>query len=188
MQIKVGDGLTAVEQVDTGSLDFLVVDAGSSNASLAISCPPAAFLEPRFLGQAAAALKEHGVLVVNCVTRSEAAFAAAVKAIKVPLGTLSGSLDPCWRLSVSLFNCPSLYVDIKHRIILYQHADTTRCVHTEAGALLLGKALSAHIYPEYSPPPNPCTMGYVSWQTPETNLLRETAIKLRLLCRVHFLK
>ena len=45
----------------------------------------------------------------------------------------------CWRLSVSFFDCPSLYVDIKHRIILYQHADTTRCVHMEAGALLLGQ-------------------------------------------------
>lgn len=48
----------------------------------AMSCPPQQFLAPRFLQAARAALAPGGVLAVNCVTRSNTAFRAAVTALQ----------------------------------------------------------------------------------------------------------
>lgn len=63
--------------------DFLVIDAGSGDASLPMSCPPPSFLEPGVLHSMAAALKPQGLLAMNCVSRSEPAFKAAVAAVQV---------------------------------------------------------------------------------------------------------
>jgi hypothetical protein len=68
---------------DPGSLDCLIVDAGTNDATLSMSCPPAPFLEPGFLRDAFKLLQPHGVLVVNCVTRSQATFNAAFEAVQV---------------------------------------------------------------------------------------------------------
>ncbi len=86
MQVHVGDGLEAIAKaakVSPGSLDLLVVDAGSGDASLAMSCPPAEFLKAEFLHQAREVLKPGGLMVINCVTRAESAFQSAVQAVRV---------------------------------------------------------------------------------------------------------
>ena len=85
-QAAVGDGLVALAaaaESDPGSLDVVVVDAGSGDASLAMSCPPAAFLEQPFLRNACTALRPGGLLAVNCVTRLDATFLRAAQAIQV---------------------------------------------------------------------------------------------------------
>ncbi|DBB00023.1 TPA: hypothetical protein ACH3X1_013883 [Trebouxia sp. C0004] len=63
-------------------LDVLIVDAGSGDASVAMSCPPAAFLEPEFLQHATQVLNAGGMLVVNCVSRAVEPYKAAVKALQ----------------------------------------------------------------------------------------------------------
>lgn len=83
-----GDGLLAVENLGENfghnrSLKFLIVDAGSNDNSLAMSCPPPAFLQPEFLKATQSLLQDSGLLVVNCVTRSEEAFQQALASIKV---------------------------------------------------------------------------------------------------------
>ena len=92
-----GDGLEAVaaaaqaqassQQGTTpsgqGRFDVIVVDASSGEASHAMSCPPAAFVQPTFLSQARFALRPGGMLIINCVTRLEEPFQAAVEALKV---------------------------------------------------------------------------------------------------------
>jgi hypothetical protein len=91
-----GDGLAAVaELAETGKpdLDVLIVDAGSGDPTLPMSCPPPAFLERPFLESARASLRRDGLLMVNCVSRSGAAFAAAVAALKV--GKRRMRLPPC---------------------------------------------------------------------------------------------
>ena len=85
-QAAVGDGLVALAaaaESNPGSLDLLVVDAGSGDASLAMSCPPAAFLEQPFLRNACTALRPGGLLAVNCVTRLDATFLQAAQAVQV---------------------------------------------------------------------------------------------------------
>jgi len=87
----VGDGLVAVAECASqrpGSLDCLIVDAGSDDATLSMSCPPAPFLEAPFLRDACLSLNPRGVLVVNCVTRSQATFDAALEAVRVRLLTV----------------------------------------------------------------------------------------------------
>lgn len=64
-------------------LDLLVVDAGSGDASVAMSCPPAPFLESTFLGDAKQALKPGGMLAVNCVSRAAEPYRAAVETLQV---------------------------------------------------------------------------------------------------------
>lgn len=64
-------------------LDLLVVDAGSGDASVPMSCPPAPFLESKFLGDAIQVLKPGGMLAVNCVSRAAEPYRAAVKALQV---------------------------------------------------------------------------------------------------------
>eukprot|EP00884_Botryococcus_braunii_P023150 jgi/Botrbrau1/9519/Bobra.0211s0010.1 len=63
-------------------LDLLVVDAGSGDASQAMSCPPAPFLEEAFLQNARRALGGSGLIAMNCVTRSPAALQAALASVK----------------------------------------------------------------------------------------------------------
>lgn len=88
LQVEVADGLSVVsslarEHNSEEKIDFLIVDAGSSDSSLAMSCPPPAFLQSTFLQDAREVLKESGMLIVNCVTRSEKAFAEAISSIQV---------------------------------------------------------------------------------------------------------
>lgn len=64
-------------------LDLLVVDAGSGDASVPMSCPPAPFLESKFLGDAIQVLNPGGMLAVNCVSRAAEPYRAAVKALQV---------------------------------------------------------------------------------------------------------
>lgn len=47
-----------------------------------MSCPPPPFLESSFLQAAHRALAPGGVVAVNCVTRSDAAFRAAAAALQ----------------------------------------------------------------------------------------------------------
>lgn len=74
------------------ALDLLVVDAGSPDTSLAMSCPPPDFLRDQFLEDSRGALGDCGLLAVNCVTRSQRSLKDAVERIKVlmpsPLDTL----------------------------------------------------------------------------------------------------
>ena len=64
-------------------VDVLIIDAGSGDASVAMSCPPPAFLEPAVLQQAKQVLNRAGMLVVNCVSRAAQPYQAAVKALQV---------------------------------------------------------------------------------------------------------
>ena len=82
LSLHVGCGLAAVAAAAPASLDALLVDAGSGDASLAMTCPPPPFLEPPFLQAAAAALRPGGALVMNLVTRSPGARDAALAALR----------------------------------------------------------------------------------------------------------
>ena len=86
-QALVGDGLEVVAELahapDAPSLDVLIVDAGSGDASLAMTCPPAAFLGEDFLENARAAVRPDGLVIVNCVSRSAEAFSKAAAALQV---------------------------------------------------------------------------------------------------------
>lgn len=88
LALRVGCGLAAVAAAAPASLDALVVDAGSGDASLAMTCPPPPFLAPPFLDAAAAALRPGGALVVNIVTRSPAAREAALAALRATFPVL----------------------------------------------------------------------------------------------------
>ncbi len=96
---RVGDGLEAVAELahaaDAPSLDVLIVDAGSGDASLAMTCPPATFLGERFLADAHAAIRPDGLLIVNCVSRSAEVFSHATQALQV------GPLQSSTALSLS---------------------------------------------------------------------------------------
>ncbi|KAK9819283.1 hypothetical protein WJX74_000127 [Apatococcus lobatus] len=71
------------EQVnDAEKLHLIVVDASSGDASLAMTCPPAAFVEQGFLRHAAACLRPEGVLAINFVTRSRDALVAAYQTLQ----------------------------------------------------------------------------------------------------------
>ena len=64
-------------------VDVLIIDAGSGDASVPMSCPPPAFLEPAFLQQAKQVLSSAGMLVVNCVSRATQPYKDAIKALQV---------------------------------------------------------------------------------------------------------
>ena len=64
-------------------MDILIVDASGGDPSQAMTCPPAAFLERSFLRDAHSALRAEGLLVMNCVCRSQAVFDSAVSALQV---------------------------------------------------------------------------------------------------------
>ena len=83
------------ESWSSQQLDVLIVDAGSGDASFAMSCPPAAFLEPEFLQHARQVLKGKGMLVVNCVSRAVEPYKAAVKALQVGCLLTDAELKPC---------------------------------------------------------------------------------------------
>ena len=76
-------GSASLDSWHSQHLDLLVVDAGSGDASVPMSCPPAPFLESRFLEHARQLLKPGGMLAVNCVSRAAEPYTAAVKALQV---------------------------------------------------------------------------------------------------------
>ena len=85
-QARLGDGLEAVAEKardQESGLDVLVVDASGGDPSQAMTCPPAAFLERRFLDDAHRSLGSDGLLVVNCVCRSEPIIESAVASLQV---------------------------------------------------------------------------------------------------------
>jgi spermidine synthase len=88
LSLAIGCGLAAVAAAAPGSLDAIVLDAGSGDASLGMTCPPPAFLEPPFLAAAAAALRPGGTLAVNCVSRSPHRMAAALLALRAAFPVL----------------------------------------------------------------------------------------------------
>jgi SAM-dependent methyltransferase len=88
LELVVGDGLDVIAAAPAQSLAALVVDAGSNDASLGMSCPPAAFLEAAFLQAARRALTPDGTVLVNVVARSESAFAGALQAARAAFGTV----------------------------------------------------------------------------------------------------
>lgn len=51
VQVSVLDGLAAVGAAPPGRWDAIIVDAGSGDATRAMSCPPPAFLTATFLQQ-----------------------------------------------------------------------------------------------------------------------------------------
>ncbi|KAL9689097.1 hypothetical protein QQ045_033528 [Rhodiola kirilowii] len=51
-------------------IDVLIIDVDSSDSSSGLTCPAADFVEPSFLSTAKRALSDHGLFVVNLVTRS----------------------------------------------------------------------------------------------------------------------
>lgn len=86
LQARVGDGLEAVSERASSQgppLDILIVDASGGDPSQAMTCPPAAFLERGFLETAHRSLSAEGLLVMNCVCRSESVFDSAVSALQV---------------------------------------------------------------------------------------------------------
>ena len=96
-------------------LDVLIVDAGSGDASVAMSCPPAAFLEPEFLQHARQVLKGKGMLVVNCVSRAAEPYKAAVKALQVGCLLTDAELKPC----KSCKSCTNHASHAKHAQIMH---------------------------------------------------------------------
>ncbi len=97
MQARVGDGLEAVAQrasQQEAGLDILIVDASGGDPSQAMTCPPAAFLERQFLQDAHRSLAQEGLLVMNCVCRSQPVFDSAVAALQVNAAFTQSTL-PC---------------------------------------------------------------------------------------------
>ncbi len=85
-QARAVDGLVAVSErvsAEGPKLDILIVDASGTDPSQAMTCPPAAFLERRFLDNAHESLADSGLLIMNCVCRSKAVFDGAVSALQV---------------------------------------------------------------------------------------------------------
>ncbi len=92
---KLSQSPHGAESWSSQQLDVLIVDAGSGDASVAMSCPPAAFLEPEFLQHARQVLKAGGILVVNCVSRAVEPYKAAVKALQVGCLLTDAEVKPC---------------------------------------------------------------------------------------------
>lgn len=80
-----GQEVSAAQAGEIDQLHLIVVDASSGDASLAMTCPPAAFVEQGFLRDAAACLRPEGVLAINFVTRSKDALTAAYQTLLVHL-------------------------------------------------------------------------------------------------------
>ena len=66
-----------------GSHRLVILDVGTGDARLPMSCPTPEFVSDTFLAQAAALLQPVALLILNCVTRSGEAFEQALTAIKV---------------------------------------------------------------------------------------------------------
>jgi SAM-dependent methyltransferase len=76
VDVTVGDGLAAFD--DVSEADVVVIDVDAKDASLGMSCPPAAFLAPAYLQKVKRVLRPGGVCVVNIVARAEKAFSKAM--------------------------------------------------------------------------------------------------------------
>jgi hypothetical protein len=76
VDVTVGDGLAAFD--DVSEADVVVIDVDAKDASLGMSCPPAAFLEPAYLQKVKRVLRSDGVCIVNIVARSEKSFSRAM--------------------------------------------------------------------------------------------------------------
>ena len=74
--MTVGDGLAAFD--DVSEADVVVIDVDAKDASLGMSCPPAAFLAPAYLQKVKRTLRPCGVCIINIVARSEKAFSKAM--------------------------------------------------------------------------------------------------------------
>ena len=89
-----GQVKSAAQPEESEKLHLIVVDASSGDASLAMTCPPAAFIEQGFLKDVVACLRPEGVLAINFVTRSRDALTAAYQTLLVHLpATLACSLS-----------------------------------------------------------------------------------------------
>ena len=69
-----------------------------------MTCPPAAFVQRGFLQDAHRSLAPEGLLVMNCVCRSQAVFDSAVAALQVDHALHGSMYRPCewpaqWRLA-----------------------------------------------------------------------------------------
>eukprot|EP01026_Neomeris_dumetosa_P003207 TRINITY_DN1086_c0_g1_i8.p2 TRINITY_DN1086_c0_g1~~TRINITY_DN1086_c0_g1_i8.p2 ORF type:complete len:207 (-),score=29.24 TRINITY_DN1086_c0_g1_i8:118-738(-) len=82
---KIGDGLDFILQAAQNGLkyDIVILDAGSSDPSLPMSCPPPIFVEDDKLSKTKEILNEKGVLMVNCVCRDEEVFQDLLKRLSV---------------------------------------------------------------------------------------------------------
>ncbi len=76
VDVNVGDGLAAFD--DAAAADVIVIDVDAKDASLGMSCPPAAFLAPAYLQKVKQTLRPGGVCVVNIVARAEKLFSRAM--------------------------------------------------------------------------------------------------------------
>ena len=122
-QARVGDGLEAVAQKarqEEAGLDVVVVDASGGDPTQAMTCPPAAFLERRFLQDAHRCLSQEGLLIMNCVCRSQTVFDSAVSALQVRAAithcmvkTYNG-LRRCW---ISILTRSKSFEEVYHEII-----------------------------------------------------------------------
>lgn len=124
LSLALGDGLLAVEAAPAQSIDALVIDAGSNDASLGMSCPPAAFLAPAFLQAAQRALRPGGALVVNVVARSQASFDDA-------LAVLRGTFASVWQADAE---------DDVNRVLFALAQAPPKCSSKEAADALLRAA------------------------------------------------
>uniref|UniRef100_A0A7N0RBI1 Methyltransferase type 11 domain-containing protein n=2 Tax=Kalanchoe fedtschenkoi TaxID=63787 RepID=A0A7N0RBI1_KALFE len=69
---SVGNVTYYKEGTGTCKIDVLIIDVDSSDSSSGLTCPAADFVEPCFLTAAKRSLSDHGLLIVNLVTRSAA--------------------------------------------------------------------------------------------------------------------
>ena len=104
VDVTVGDGLTAFD--DESEADVVVIDVDAKDASLGMSCPPAAFLAPAYLQKVKRTLRPGGVCVVNIVARSEKAFSKAMVDLRStnPPTMIFPSLAPRVRLFFGFLN------------------------------------------------------------------------------------
>lgn len=81
LQVRVEDGLQTIRNLAQGEekVGLLIVDVDSKDATLGLSCPPAAFLAPELIASMRAALRPEGMLVVNLVARALDLRAKAIK-------------------------------------------------------------------------------------------------------------
>ncbi|GBG81413.1 hypothetical protein CBR_g32089 [Chara braunii] len=64
------------------SLDVVIIDADSGDASLGMSCPPAAFVQVEFLRILKEVLVDGGLLIINVVSRAAGPYTEAVESVK----------------------------------------------------------------------------------------------------------
>jgi len=78
--VVTADGLSFVADraaAGAAKYDVIVIDAGSADASLGMSCPPRPFVERPFLEACRSCLHPKGALAVNCVARSKSLYETA---------------------------------------------------------------------------------------------------------------